>query len=141
MEIDVRKDFENKMLNRREISLVVEFEGSTPRKEEVKEEVCKKLGLNPDSTAVVKINQMYGVKKSEVLVHAFKHKEEMVEPSYLSERKAKSKGAEAGESQKPEQEKKKYEPKKEEQGEEKEKQEKPEEQKGAEKKEEQGKRE
>ncbi|MDE1855960.1 MAG: 30S ribosomal protein S24e, partial [Candidatus Micrarchaeota archaeon] len=60
MNIKVDNEKDNKLLGRKEISFTISHKGQTPKKEEVKVEICKKLNLNPELTVVVKINPIYG---------------------------------------------------------------------------------
>ncbi|MGC8538620.1 MAG: hypothetical protein ACP5MK_01995 [Candidatus Micrarchaeia archaeon] len=94
MEFKVKKDIENKLLDRRELHFVAVYEGKTPSKKEVLTEACKKFGLNPETTVVVKISQLYGSTSSEVLLHSYKDKDAMVQlDRHVIERLNKSAGA------------------------------------------------
>lgn len=87
MEIEMKKDFENKLLNRRELYFVTVYSGKTPSRAEVREEISKKLNLNPETTVVVRISPLYGTMKSEIVVHSYASKEDMaIEQKYLFER-------------------------------------------------------
>lgn len=91
IEINITKDIENKLLERREIVFTASYVGKTPSKEELKESVCKKLNLNPDTTSIVKIEQRYGSMRSEVMVHSYSEKEAM---ERFSKKRGKKGGAE-----------------------------------------------
>lgn|SRR5580692_8849967 len=101
MEMIITSDSENKLMERREISLTVDHEKGTPKKEELVKELCKKLSLSPESTIIVKIGQAYGTKQSSALAYSYKSKEilEKREPKHLLARIAKraAKGAKAQE--------------------------------------------
>ena len=77
MEIKVIEERENKIFGRKEILIEASYDEQTPSRETVKEEVCKKLNLNPDSTLIVGINQLSGSKKSEIRVQSYSNKERM----------------------------------------------------------------
>lgn len=78
MDISINSEKENKLFGRKEILFTATNAGSkTPSREEVKEEICKKLSLNPDLTTVIKITQVYGGNTSEVIVHSYSKKEAM----------------------------------------------------------------
>lgn len=77
MEINITQDRENKLLGRREVAFTAEYESKTPTKEEVREGICKKLNLNPDSTEIVRIDQLYGQKASSILVYSYSSREQM----------------------------------------------------------------
>ncbi|MGC8699390.1 MAG: hypothetical protein ACP5HW_00385 [Candidatus Micrarchaeia archaeon] len=90
IDIIVKRDSENKLLNRREIFCDAIYGESTPSRDRIKEEVSKKLNLNPKLTVVAKINQLFGVTKSEVTVYSYKDEEAMkIEPKFRAARKAK----------------------------------------------------
>ncbi len=94
MDIDVTKDVQNKLLKRREIQFSLDYPDKTPSKDAVKEEICKKLNLNPASTVIVKIEQLYGGKKSACVVHSYESEEAMkIEAKYLFERHGKKEHA------------------------------------------------
>lgn len=78
LDIKVNSDKENKFMNRREIEAFATYSGSTPGRDVVKQELCKKLNLNPDATAVVRIGQEYGSMTSSITLHSYKSKEEML---------------------------------------------------------------
>jgi len=103
IDIIVKKDVENKLLARREILCDAIYSESTPSREKIKEEVVKKLNLDPKLTVVVKINQLYGITKSEVSVYSYKNEEAMkIEPKFKLERLNKKKAAEQQEQAKAE---------------------------------------
>ncbi len=53
------------------------YDEKTPTKVEVKESICKKLNMNPETVEVVKISQEYGNKSSAIVVYAYETKELM----------------------------------------------------------------
>ncbi len=78
MEINIKSDRENKLFGRREVEFAATYHGSkTPSREEIKEEICKRLSLNPDTTVVIRIDQAYGSTASNVEVHSYSDKETM----------------------------------------------------------------
>ena len=95
IDIIIKKDTENKLLARREILCDAVYSESTPSRERIKEEVVKKLNLDPKLTVIAKINQLYGITKSEVSVYSYKNEEAMkIEPKFKLERLNKKKAAE-----------------------------------------------
>jgi len=100
IDIIVKKDVENKLLARREILCDAVYSESTPSREKIKEEVVKKLNLDPKLTVVAKINQLYGITKSEVSVYSYKNEEAMkIEPKFRLERANKKKAREQAQEQ------------------------------------------
>ncbi len=77
MEIRILEEREEKLFGRKEIIFETSYEGKTPSGEEVKQEICKKLGLSPDLTIVIKIDQAFGKGLSTVKVHSYAKKEIM----------------------------------------------------------------
>lgn len=77
MELNITNDYDNKLLGRREINATATYTDMTPRKEEVKEELCKKLSLNPDLVEIREIRQKYGLRVSDITAYAYSNKENM----------------------------------------------------------------
>lgn len=142
MEVEVISSEDNKMLDRKEVNAVVQFEGATPSRKEIREAVSTKLGLNPDLTILNSVVNEFGVRKIRVMAHSYKNIKKLmeVEPEYL--RKREGIGVEKKE-EKPKEEAPKPEEKKPEAKEEKkeEKKEKPKEEKKPEKPKEEPKKE
>ncbi len=88
MEISILDDSENKLFERRELRIKATYEGKTPSRDEIKEGVCKKLNLSPDTFEIIRIDQGYGMRESEIVAHSYRSKESMERFA----RKAKSKG-------------------------------------------------
>jgi small subunit ribosomal protein S24e len=87
MIINIKNDKENKLLQRREIEFSVTYDSKTPQREELKVQLCKQLNLSPENTLIIKINQVYGIMKSDGVAHSYLNKESMkIEPSYLVNR-------------------------------------------------------
>ncbi|MGC8710660.1 MAG: hypothetical protein ACP5RF_03590 [Candidatus Micrarchaeia archaeon] len=96
IDISIKKDFENKLLERREVIAEALYAGGTPSREAIKEQVCKKLNLDPKLTVIVKVNPMYGVTKSDIILYSYKSESAMsVEPSFRQKRAEKKSGAAA----------------------------------------------
>ena len=74
MEIEISNDKENKLFGRREFSFKITYDGKTPSKEEVKESLCKKLGLSPDLTMIMKVAQLYGSEESRGIAYSYSDK-------------------------------------------------------------------
>jgi ribosomal protein S24E len=71
MEIKLEKDVANKLLNRREMLLDVTYKGSTPSREEIKDEASRKFNLKHENVVIVSIDQIYGTGRSRVLIHEY----------------------------------------------------------------------
>lgn len=109
MDLHITSNKENRLLNRREIDFSIVQDGSTPSKNEIKMELCKKLNLDPESVIVVRIEQSTGVRQCHGIAHAYASKElvERSEPRYLVDR---MKGIKKAKVQSPEKEEKAKEP-------------------------------
>lgn len=77
MELKITNDNENKLLGRREISAYATYPDKTPTKEEVKEELCKRLSLDPALVEVREIKQQYGLRVSDITAFSYANKETM----------------------------------------------------------------
>lgn len=122
LEIKVDSDTENKLMGRREIAATATYTGSTPSRDIIKQELCKKLNLKPDSTAVVRISQIYGTMSSGIILHGYSTRETMLAFEKEGRKKDDAKAKEqkpAAEKPAEEKEEKKAEAKKEEKKEEK----------------------
>jgi len=77
MEIKITGDNENKLLGRREIGATATYADKTPTKAEVKEELCKRLGLDPELVEIREIKQHYGLRVSDVTAYSYLSKDIM----------------------------------------------------------------
>lgn len=77
MDIRVNSDNTNKMLGRREISASATYTEKTPTREEIRQELCKKLGLDPELVEIREIRQQYGLRVSDVTAYSYSSKEAM----------------------------------------------------------------
>ncbi|MCL5429923.1 MAG: hypothetical protein M1504_00410 [Candidatus Marsarchaeota archaeon] len=98
MEIEINKDTNNTVIGRREIEFYIVGENKTPSIDDVRAALCKKLNLSPDSTAIVKVSQSFGLKRCFALANSYKDQESMkkFEKKYLfarMEKKAKKKAS------------------------------------------------
>ncbi|MDE1834090.1 MAG: hypothetical protein KGH64_02005 [Candidatus Micrarchaeota archaeon] len=91
MELKILSNDENKLLGRKEIKAYATSTDKTPTKAQVKEEICKKLNLDPELTEIREINQRYGIRTSDILLYSYADKETM----HKSVRKRGEKGKKA----------------------------------------------
>ncbi len=103
MEIEIINDSKNSVIGRREIEFYIMQDDKTPKKDDVKQAVCKKLNLSPDATMVVRINQDFGTRRSKALAHTYPSPEQMkkFEHAYLFERKERKDKKAAGKADAP----------------------------------------
>ncbi len=97
MEIKIESQKDNKLLDRKELVVILSFIGVTPKKDEIKNAICSKAGLMMDTTVLRVIIPRFGMKQIKVLVHSYKDVESLkkTEPRHilvrygLAEKKAK----------------------------------------------------
>jgi ribosomal protein S24E len=77
MELTIQSNEENKLMGRKEIRASATSTDKTPTKAEVKEELCKKLNLDPALSEIREIRQEYGLRVSDILLYAYDSKEIM----------------------------------------------------------------
>ncbi len=77
MELKITTDNENKLLGRREITATATYTATTPKRDEVKEELCKKLGLDPGLVEIREIHQQYGLRLSDITAYSYSSKAAM----------------------------------------------------------------
>src|SRR5271170_55410 len=77
MEIKIISNDENKLLGRKEIKASAVSLDKTPTRAEVKEELCKKLSLDPALVEIREIKQHYGLRVSDVIAYSYSSKEIM----------------------------------------------------------------
>lgn len=61
----------NKQLGRRELTLDVLNDGSTPSREELRNAIADRFNMKKEDVIVVRVKQDYGAKHSSVLVHEY----------------------------------------------------------------------
>jgi ribosomal protein S24E len=71
IEMNLEKDVNNKLLNRREMLIRVSHVGATPSREEIRTEASRKFNLKKGNVVIVRIGQIYGSKGSEVVIHEY----------------------------------------------------------------------
>ena len=120
MKINLLKERDSKLLNRKRLTYEAFFPGKTPSKEEIKGHLAKHLKTDQDLVSVLHIYQRFGSGKAKIIVHVYKNKEdfERFEKKKIKKEKEESKQAPkpgVKEAPKPEakQEQPKEEPKKE----------------------------
>ena len=103
MDMKITSNFENRLLNRKEIKFQVIYSGKTPTKEELKQMLCKTLNLSPSTTVIVNVSQVYGMMASDGLAHSYANANDMaIEPKHFAAREEKkAKKAGGAEEEKP----------------------------------------
>lgn len=88
MNVNVVSNTENKLLDRKEIDAEINFDGATPKREELKAAVCQKIALSPDLTVLRKVENSFGTKSVRVTAYSYTTKEalEATEAEYVKNR-------------------------------------------------------
>ncbi|MCX8192743.1 MAG: hypothetical protein N3G77_02920 [Nitrososphaeria archaeon] len=69
--VEVVKDWYNKLLNRRELELIISYESSTPRREEVVKFISTHFDTHPEKVIVENIESIFGSLRARVHVHIY----------------------------------------------------------------------
>lgn len=96
MELKINSDNENKLMGRREISASASYNDKTPTKDEVKQELCKRLSLDPELVEIREIRQQYGLRMSDIVAFSYKSKEDMAKMAKYHGAKGQKKAATSG---------------------------------------------
>ncbi|MBI5223576.1 hypothetical protein HY990_04080 [Candidatus Micrarchaeota archaeon] len=88
MNVNIVSTVENKLLGRKEVTAEISFDGTTPKRAELKSGVCTKVAGNPDNSALRRVSSKFGKKLVSVLLHVYPTKESMMatEPVYVKVR-------------------------------------------------------
>lgn len=78
----------NSLFEREEFLLEVEFEGPTPTRDEIRESIIRKIGLEADLTVIKRVIPEVGAKRVKVLVMNYHNAEAMkrLEPYHILKR-------------------------------------------------------
>ncbi len=88
METEILNQQDNRLLERKEVKARISFSGETPKRKELKEAVCGKIGANPDLVTLRNVANEYGSQKVTVSVHIYENPKQLekVEPRYAKKR-------------------------------------------------------
>lgn len=101
MELTIDREFENPLLDRKEIWFTVTYNGGTPKRQEIREKLAAMLAVNDKLLIVDYIKQRYGKEEATGFAKIYKSEEALkdIEPKYKIERNI---GGEGGEEEKKE---------------------------------------
>ncbi|MCD6341811.1 MAG: 30S ribosomal protein S24e [Thaumarchaeota archaeon] len=71
MNIEVIQDRKNPLLNRRELDLLIAYESSTPKREDVRNALSEKYGVEAERIIVEKMESLFGTNKARAHVHIY----------------------------------------------------------------------
>ena len=82
MELNIIKKEEKPLLSRTEVVAEIDFDASTPKKEEIKKKIASSLKSDPNITVIKKVYTIFGKKKIKVLAFVYKSEKDMkrIEP-------------------------------------------------------------
>jgi len=69
--LEIIEDRNNPLLNRRELDVIVIYESGTPRRDEVREEISKKFGVEKERIIIEKMESLFGSNKAKAHVHIY----------------------------------------------------------------------
>ena len=72
MKIELVKEKEEKLFNRKEILVKLDFEKNTPSKEVIKKELSDNLKLNPELLTLNKVKQRFGERTADIFAYIYK---------------------------------------------------------------------
>ena len=78
----------NTLLNRNEYVFEVSFDGSTPKRADIKQLFIQKTGENPDLSVIKRIQQHAGMRKVRVVAYVYANEDSLkrIEPAYVLKR-------------------------------------------------------
>lgn len=84
MEIEIEERKENKLLNREEIKCILKYEGKTPERQKIREEIKNAIGKN-GFVVLQYVRQKYGENKAKVYAKIYPSEADArkVEASYI----------------------------------------------------------
>ncbi|MDL2261434.1 30S ribosomal protein S24e [Methanimicrococcus sp. OttesenSCG-928-J09] len=88
MDIKIVKDLDNKLLNRKELDFIVEYEGPTPSRADVRKKLAALLNTNVDLLIVQKMESEYGhqLVKGYAKLYESEDRMKLVEPEHVLKR-------------------------------------------------------
>ncbi len=88
MNIKLDAPFENKLLGRREIRFIVEYDGPTPKRTELITELAKEAHAKPELVVLRDVKNVYGKRVIHGYIHVYDDATKMkeIEPEYILKR-------------------------------------------------------
>lgn len=71
MNMEVMQDRYNPLLNRRELDVVIVYESSTPRRDEVRKAIAEKYGVEVERVVVERMESLFGSRKARAHIHVY----------------------------------------------------------------------
>lgn len=91
MEIIINSNKTNNLLSRQELILLVNFKGSIPSRDEIKEKIAALLNKNKELIIIQKITSKFGIEEAECFAKIYSNKEKLeeIEQEYIKNRNKK----------------------------------------------------
>ena len=88
MELTIDREFENPLLDRKEVWFTITYDGGTPKRQEVREKIAAVLAINEKLLIIDHIKQKYGKEEATGFAKIYKSEDALrdVEPKYKIER-------------------------------------------------------
>ncbi|MBT7903292.1 hypothetical protein HN587_05495 [Candidatus Woesearchaeota archaeon] len=85
MDLKILKERDTPLLSRKRITAMLDFNGPTPSRVDIRTEISKKLGVEKALTIIKHIYPRFGSSKAKIIAHIYSDKAEMekIEHSYL----------------------------------------------------------
>lgn len=85
MEIIIKSDNLNKLLSRRELNLLIKYEGATPSRMEIKEKLAALINVDLDLTLIQKISSKYGQEEANCIAKVYFNRDQLekIEEKYI----------------------------------------------------------
>lgn len=85
MNVNIITTTDNKLLGRREIEAEVSFDAATPKRAEIKQAICGKVGANPELMVLRRVSASFGTKAVRVVAHLYPAREALMgtEPVHI----------------------------------------------------------
>lgn len=77
MRLEVKKERDTPLLSRKRVTLMAEYDGTTPSRINVRKEVAKKLGAKENLVVIKHIYTRFGSSKSKIITHVYNNEGEM----------------------------------------------------------------
>ena len=88
MKLEIQKDWDNPLLSRRRVTLLVEYDGATPSRAVIRKEVAKKVGAEESLITIRHVYSRFGRQKAKVVAHVYTYAEVLkkLEDEYVQKR-------------------------------------------------------
>lgn len=88
MDMEILQEKENKLLERKELEIRMQYSGATPSRKEIRQAVGQKLGVDPETVAIRRIGNAFGKPEIVIETNVYPTKQlcEQYEPAYVTNR-------------------------------------------------------